>query len=87
MAGAPACRGGFEVARQVAVPDTGPAIQQAVREALARSDFIIVTGGLGPTSDNLTRELIAALLGQNCALTRQSSPGSRTSSAVADGPR
>ena len=55
---------GYTVGRQVAVADTGPAIQQAVREALARSDWVITTGGLGPTSDDLTRDLIAQLLGR-----------------------
>jgi nicotinamide-nucleotide amidase len=55
---------GYSVARQVAIEDSGPAIQQAVRESLARADFIIVTGGLGPTSDDITRDLIAALLGK-----------------------
>ncbi|MEW6305841.1 MAG: competence/damage-inducible protein A [Verrucomicrobiota bacterium] len=55
---------GYEVARQVAVPDTGPAIQRAVCDALGRADFIICTGGLGPTSDDLTRDLIAELLGR-----------------------
>ena len=55
---------GYVVDRQTAIPDTGPAIQQAVREALGRSDFIIVTGGLGPTSDDITRDLIAGLLGK-----------------------
>ncbi|MDB6019779.1 MAG: CinA-like protein [Pedosphaera sp.] len=55
---------GYTVSRQTAVPDTGPAIQQIVREALARAEFVIVTGGLGPTSDDLTRDLIAALLGK-----------------------
>src|SRR5258708_7136968 len=55
---------GYTVSRQTAIPDTGAAIQQAVRESLARADFIIVTGGLGPTSDDLTRDLIAALLGR-----------------------
>lgn len=54
---------GHNVARQVAVPDTGADIQQAVREALGRADLVIVTGGLGPTSDDITRELIAQLLG------------------------
>lgn len=53
---------GYLVARQVCVPDTGPDIQQAVRESLARAELILVTGGLGPTSDDLTRELIADLL-------------------------
>ena len=55
---------GHVVTRQVAVADTGSEIQQAVREALGRADLIITTGGLGPTSDDLTRELIAELLGR-----------------------
>jgi nicotinamide-nucleotide amidase len=55
---------GHVVARQIAVPDTAKDIQQSVREALSRADLIIVTGGLGPTSDDLTRDLIAQLLGK-----------------------
>jgi nicotinamide-nucleotide amidase len=55
---------GHVVARQVAVPDAARDIQHAVREALARADLIIVTGGLGPTSDDITRDLIAQLLGK-----------------------
>ena len=55
---------GSVVARQVAVPDTAHDIQQAVREALSRADLVIVTGGLGPTSDDITRDLIAQLLGK-----------------------
>jgi len=55
---------GFVVTRQVAVDDSGPAIQQAVREALAEAELVIVTGGLGPTSDDRTRDLIAELLGR-----------------------
>jgi nicotinamide-nucleotide amidase len=53
---------GYVVARQVAVADTGPDIEGAVREALGRADCVITTGGLGPTSDDLTRERIANLL-------------------------
>lgn len=55
---------GYVVTRQVAVPDTGSDIEQAVKEALARADLIIATGGLGPTSDDLTRDLVAQLLGK-----------------------
>src|ERR1035437_7722186 len=55
---------GYVVTRQVAVPDTGSDIQQAVREALARADLVIATGGLGPTSDDLTRDMVAQLLGK-----------------------
>ena len=59
---------GYSVDRQVAVPDTATDIQQAVREALGRADLVIVTGGLGPTSDDITRELIAQLLGKKLVL-------------------
>lgn len=56
---------GYVVSRQVAVADTAGQIQQAVREALSRADLVLSTGGLGPTSDDLTRNLIAELLGKD----------------------
>jgi nicotinamide-nucleotide amidase len=55
---------GYIVTRQVAIADTSEMIQQAVREALLRSDLIIATGGLGPTADDMTRTVIAELLGK-----------------------
>jgi nicotinamide-nucleotide amidase len=55
---------GYVVSRQVAVADTAAEIQQAVREAISRADLVITTGGLGPTTDDLTRDAIAALLGR-----------------------
>src|SRR5258706_11312109 len=54
---------GYVVSRQVAVADTAQDIEQAVRESLGRADIIITTGGFGPTSDDVTRDLIAKLLG------------------------
>jgi nicotinamide-nucleotide amidase len=57
---------GYVVARQTAVNDTAVDIQSAVREAITRADLIIATGGLGPTSDDRTRDLIAELL--QCSL-------------------
>lgn len=56
---------GYTVDRQIGISDVGPVIQGAVREALTRSDLILTTGGLGPTSDDLTRNLIAQLLGKS----------------------
>jgi nicotinamide-nucleotide amidase len=56
---------GAVVCRQTAVPDTGEAIAAAVRESLSRADLVITTGGLGPTSDDITRDLIAKLLGRS----------------------
>ncbi len=55
---------GHVVTRQVAIADAAGEIQTAVREALGRADLVITTGGLGPTSDDITRELIAEMLGK-----------------------
>jgi len=54
---------GYVVSRQTAIPDEGPEIEAALQESLARADLIITTGGLGPTSDDRTRDLLAGLLG------------------------
>lgn len=56
---------GYVVTRQTAVADTAAEIEAAVRESLSRADLVLTTGGLGPTSDDLTREAIARLLGQD----------------------
>ena len=53
---------GLRIARQTTVPD-GDSIRDALAEALSRADVVILTGGLGPTSDDLTREITAEVLG------------------------
>ena len=53
---------GITVARQVCVPD-GPPIREALAAALERADVVFTTGGLGPTTDDITREAAAELLG------------------------
>ena len=53
---------GLRIERQTTVPD-GEAIRESLAEAIARADAVIVTGGLGPTSDDLTREITAEVLG------------------------
>lgn len=53
---------GLRVQRQMTVPD-GDAIRDAMRESVMRCDALIVTGGLGPTSDDITREATAEVLG------------------------
>jgi nicotinamide-nucleotide amidase len=52
---------GLRIARLVTVPD-GDAIKDALNESIKRSDVVIVTGGLGPTSDDITREATAKIL-------------------------
>jgi nicotinamide-nucleotide amidase len=62
---------GWVVERQVAVPDTAQAMRDTVREVLERADLVIVTGGLGPTNDDITRELIAEMLGRKLQVDEQ----------------
>ena len=58
---------GLRIERQVAVPD-GDAIREALVESFARADVVLVTGGLGPTSDDITREVTAELFGMELVL-------------------
>lgn len=53
---------GLRIARQTTIPD-GAAIRHGLLEAFPRCDVLIVTGGLGPTTDDITREVSAELLG------------------------
>lgn len=53
---------GLRVGRQTTVPD-GEAIREAFSEMVLRADVLLITGGLGPTSDDLTREIVAETLG------------------------
>jgi nicotinamide-nucleotide amidase len=53
---------GLRILRQVTVPD-GDAIREALEESFQRAEIVFVTGGLGPTTDDITREITAALLG------------------------
>ena len=54
---------GIELARKTVVGDRPEDIAGVFREALAHDDLIIVTGGLGPTDDDLTRQVVAEVLG------------------------
>ena len=59
---------GVEIERRTTCGDTAESIATAVREALDRSGAVITTGGLGPTSDDLTKPSIAALFGRTMVL-------------------
>lgn len=53
---------GLRLQRQICIPD-GDVIGEVLQERFPHADIVLVTGGLGPTSDDITRELTADLLG------------------------
>lgn len=60
---------GVDVFRHATVGDNGDRILAELRGAVERADVVVVTGGLGPTQDDVTREAVARLAGVR--LTRQ----------------
>ncbi len=59
---------GVEVRRIIALPDDLPLVTAAFVEGLAAVDLVVSTGGLGPTPDDLTREAVAAAIGETTAV-------------------
>ncbi|HPC83248.1 MAG TPA: CinA family nicotinamide mononucleotide deamidase-related protein [Thermoanaerobaculaceae bacterium] len=55
---------GFLLAEKRVVEDTVAGVATAVRELVPRCEFVVVSGGLGPTADDVTREGVAAALGR-----------------------
>lgn len=58
---------GVDVERMVTVPDRVGDIARVVNEQRAEYDVVVVTGGLGPTHDDVTMEGVAAAFGQEVA--------------------
>ncbi len=56
-------KGGFSLSESHCIPDDTEVIKKALREAGARSDAVLVFGGLGPTSDDKTAAAAAEVLG------------------------
>ena len=59
---------GAEITRRTTVADRPEAIRAGVVEALDRTGFVIATGGLGPTRDDMTKTVVAALLDKRLVL-------------------
>lgn len=59
---------GHEIVAMATIGDSPELIGSALTKALDRADFVIVTGGLGPTSDDLTNEAVASALNRPATL-------------------
>ena len=54
---------GVNIYRHTTVGDNPARVKEAGRQALIRAYIVITTGGLGPTEDDLTKEMVAETLG------------------------
>lgn len=63
---------GIDVYRQTVVGDNPDRLKRAVMSALESSDMVITSGGLGPTQDDLTKEILAQCMGERLVLDRDS---------------
>ncbi|GMT41646.1 MAG: CinA-like protein [bacterium] len=52
---------GYQIGRIVSVGDDPPAIKSAVRVSMKKADLVVVTGGLGPTHDDITKKTLCEL--------------------------
>jgi nicotinamide-nucleotide amidase len=55
---------GVDIVEKHVVADELARLTQAIQEALARAEFVLLSGGLGPTEDDVTRAAAAAALGR-----------------------
>ena len=67
---------GIDLLYSAVVGDNVERLRHAVNTALSRSGLLIMTGGLGPTTDDLTKETTAACAGKNWHSTSQ--PGTHS---------
>jgi nicotinamide-nucleotide amidase len=52
---------GIETAFKTVVGDSEKDMDEAIRRALARADAVFITGGIGPTEDDITRKVVAKI--------------------------
>lgn len=55
---------GCSLYHQTVVGDNEERMEETIRQAVGRSDIVILTGGLGPTKDDLTKEVTARVFGR-----------------------
>ena len=62
---------GIPVYRQAVVGDNPERMRQAIAESFSRSDCLILSGGLGPTCDDITKEMVAEHFGLELELNQE----------------
>lgn len=62
---------GIKVIQITSVQDNAAQIVQAVNDALSRADIVLMTGGLGPTKDDITKKTLAEMFGMKLVRNEQ----------------
>lgn len=62
---------GVEVVEMLSVPDKREEIYETVDYAMQKADLIIVTGGLGPTKDDVTKKVLAEYFGSRLVMNEE----------------
>ena len=63
---------GIDVLRRFTVGDNPARLEETLRLALSRSDLVVLIGGLGPTKDDLTKEIAARVCGKQLVMHEES---------------
>ena len=63
---------GIDVLRRFTVGDNPARLEETLRLALSRSDLVVIIGGLGPTKDDLTKEIAARVCGKQLVMHEES---------------
>ncbi len=74
---------GLSCYHQSVVGDNEERLEEELRRALSRSDIVILSGGLGPTKDDLTKEVTAKVFGRELREDPIPEKGSRNISTAA----
>ena len=69
---------GISVLRHTTVGDNAQRLAAALKTALERSDIVIATGGLGPTADDITRDVCCEVMGFETVLSEEIANGIRS---------
>jgi len=59
---------GLSITRDTTIHDNSQDIIDTLKDALGRVDIVMLSGGLGPTQDDITRDSVAAWLGRDCVM-------------------
>lgn len=62
---------GVEITEILSIPDKRDEIYETVRYAMEEADLILVTGGLGPTKDDVTKKVLAEFFGSRLVLNQE----------------